>query len=91
MGAPIGKGKDYATLMSNPETGDNPGYEYVKLSQGDRHENVGDHRPLPIAAAAKPRRSVMRGLRGWFSARCQVVRIATTAEDGRLQYVSTSG
>ncbi len=30
----IGKGKDFAALMANPLTGDNPGYEYVKPKDG---------------------------------------------------------
>lgn len=29
-GYPIGNGKDFATLIKNPYTGDDPGYEYVK-------------------------------------------------------------
>ena len=31
----IGHGKDFATLMQNPLTGDNPGYEYVKPTGAD--------------------------------------------------------
>ena len=30
----IGKGKDFAALMANPLTGDNPGCEYVKPKDG---------------------------------------------------------
>jgi hypothetical protein len=34
MGTTIGNGKDYADLLKNPFTGDNPGYEYEKPSDG---------------------------------------------------------
>jgi hypothetical protein len=35
FGHAIGNGKDFAALLANPLTGDNPGYEYVKPKEDD--------------------------------------------------------
>jgi hypothetical protein len=36
----MGVDKDFATLMKNPLTGDDPGYEYVKPAEGDPLETT---------------------------------------------------
>ena len=38
--ADMGVDKDFATLMKNPLTGDDPGYEYVKPAEGDPLEET---------------------------------------------------
>jgi hypothetical protein len=40
VAAEMGSDKDFATLMKNPLTGDDPGYEYVKPSEGDPLEET---------------------------------------------------
>ena len=38
--ADMGSDKDFATLMTNPLTGDNPGYQYVMPAEGDPIEET---------------------------------------------------
>jgi hypothetical protein len=40
VAADMGSDKDFATLMTNPITGDNPGYQYVVPAEGDPIEET---------------------------------------------------